>query len=90
MDRLRARYEQRGKAELYAALHPCLGGSRPPVSYAQIGVTLGLSEGNVKVMVHRLRQEFGQILRAEIAETVADESEVDEEIRQLMRVTGGP
>lgn len=89
MDRLRARYEERGKAEIYAALQPCLGGSRQPVSYVQIGATLGVREGNVKVMVHRLRQEFGEILRAEIAHTVADESEIDEEIRQLIRVTGG-
>ena len=89
MDRLRARHEQRGKAQLFAALEPCLGGSRSAVSYAELGATLGLSEGSVKVAVHRLRKEFGDLLRTEIAGTVGSEAEVDEEIRQLIRVSGG-
>jgi RNA polymerase sigma-70 factor (ECF subfamily) len=88
MDRLQRRQEQRGKAELFAALEPCLGGSGEAVSYAEIGVRLGMSEGSVKVTVHRLRKEFGELLREEIAGTVATEAEIDEEIRQLIRVAG--
>ena len=89
MDRLRARHEERGKAELFAALEPSLGGSRQAVSYAAIGAKFGMSEGNVKVAVHRLRKEFGELLREEIAGTVATEAEVDEEIRQLIRASAG-
>lgn len=66
-DRLRARHEQRGKVELFETLEPCLGGSRQPVSYAEVGSRLGMSEGSVKVAVHRLRKEFGELLRQEIA-----------------------
>lgn len=87
MDRLQRRHEERGRADQFRALQPCLGGSRQSVSYAEIGARLQLSEGAVKVAVHRLRQEFGQLLREEIAQTVADEAEIDEEIRQLIRVT---
>lgn len=54
-----------------------------------IGQKLGITEGNVKVAVHRLRKEFGEILRSQIAETVVDQDEINEEIRQLIRVTGG-
>jgi RNA polymerase sigma-70 factor (ECF subfamily) len=88
-DRLRARHEQRGKAELFAALEPCLGGSGQPMSYAEIGATFEMSEGHVKVAVHRLRKEFGEMLREEIAGTVASEAEIDEEIRHLIRVSAG-
>ncbi len=87
LDRLQRRYQERGRADLYVALQPCLSGLRRPDSYAEVGAALTMSEGAVKVAVHRLRQEFGQLLRHEIAQTVADESEIDEEIRQLIRVT---
>ena len=48
-----------------------------------------MSEGSVKVAVHRLRKEFGELLRQEISGTVATEAEVDEEIRQLIRAASG-
>ncbi|MBX3733299.1 MAG: sigma-70 family RNA polymerase sigma factor [Verrucomicrobiae bacterium] len=86
MDRLRARQVERGRTEVFVALQPCLDGSSQ-APYAEIGRRLGLSEGAVKVAVHRLRQEFGELLRDEIAPTVADETEIDAEIRELIRVT---
>jgi len=43
-----------------------------------------MSEDAVKVAVHRLRRRFGELLREEIAETVGDPSEVDDEIRYLL------
>ena len=48
-----------------------------------------MSEGAVKTAVHRLRRRFGRLLRAEIAESVVDESEVDDELRHLLGVLGG-
>jgi RNA polymerase sigma-70 factor (ECF subfamily) len=44
---------------------------------------LGMSESAVKVAVHRLRRRFGALLREEVAQTVADEGRVDEELRFL-------
>jgi len=56
------------------------------VPYAELARDLGMTEGAVKVAVHRLRRRFGTVLRAEIAETVSDPAQVDEEIRELFRV----
>jgi RNA polymerase sigma-70 factor (ECF subfamily) len=50
---------------------------------------LGVSEGAVKSAVHRLRQRYRQLLRDEIAHTVAGPAEVEEELRHLITVLGG-
>ena len=47
-----------------------------------------MSEGAVKVAVHRLRKNFGRCLRAELAETVLDPNEVDSELRKMLQVLG--
>jgi len=46
---------------------------------------LGVSAGAVRVMAHRLRRQYRELLRNEIAQTVADEKQVDEEIRYLLQ-----
>ena len=53
---------------------------------AEVAPPLGLSEGAVKVAVHRLRGRYRELLRAEIAETVATPGEVDEELQHLIAV----
>ena len=58
------------------------------VSYAGVAQTLGMSEGAVKVAVHRLRDRYRALIRAEIAQTVADPAEVDDELRQLFAALG--
>ena len=58
LNRLRATYEQEGRAELFAALNPCLVGDRTAQPYAELAVKLGVSEGTVKSAVHRLRQRY--------------------------------
>ena len=52
-------------------------------THAETGARLGLSEGAVKVAVHRLRQRFREILKAEIAQTLDDPAELDDELRHL-------
>jgi len=87
--RLHSEYEQEGKAELFAALNPCLVGDRTAQPYAGLAVKLGVSEGTVKSAVHRLRQRYRQLLHDEIADTVAEPGEVDEELRHLFAVLAG-
>ncbi len=84
--RLRAEYEQERRGELFAVLHPCLVGDRTAQPYAELAVKLGVSEGTVKAAVHRLRQRYRQLLRDEIAQTVAEPGEVDEELHHLFAV----
>ena len=52
-------------------------------SYRQVAGDLEMSEGAVKVAVHRMRRRFGELLREEVAHTVCDPRTVDQEIRRL-------
>jgi RNA polymerase sigma factor (sigma-70 family) len=83
---LRADYEQEGKGDLFAALKACLLGRSETQPYAVLAVRLGMSEGAVKVAVHRLRMRYREKLKAEIAHTVATPADVDPELRHLFRV----
>lgn len=89
LKRLQAEYEQEGKTDLFAALNPCLVGERTSQPYAELAVQLGMNEGAVKSAVHRLRQRYRQLLRDQIAQTVATPDEVDEELRHLFAVLAG-
>lgn len=89
LDRLRAEHERDGKGELFAALHPCLIGSRDRQPYAELARKLGMNEGAVKVAVHRLRKRYRHLLREEIAQTTATPEEVDEELRHIRAVLAG-
>ena len=87
--RLREEYVRLGKEELFEQLKPVLTETSRAVRYADIAVRLGSSEGAVKVAVHRLRRRYRELLRAEIAETVASEAEVDDEICCLFAALSG-
>ena len=84
--RLREECESQGKLRAFEALRPCLGAEREDVSYPSLSKTLGVPEPTVKRLVHRLRQRYRSLLRDEVAETVADPSEIDDEIRHLCGV----
>jgi len=84
--RLADEYKQEGRAELFAELNPCLVGERAAQPYAELAGRLGVSEGTVKSAVHRMRQRYRQLLRDEIANTLAEPGEVDEELRHLFTV----
>jgi RNA polymerase sigma-70 factor (ECF subfamily) len=81
--RLQQEYAQEGKAGLFDTLKGTLSGERSGLPYAVLGQRLQMSEGAVKVAVHRLRQRYRRILRAEIANTVATPDEVEEELQHL-------
>jgi len=83
LQRLRDEYVQSGKWRLFEQLKPTLTEESRSVAYAEIATRLDMTEGAVKVAVHRLRQRYRELLRAEIADTVSSPEEVDEEIRAL-------
>jgi RNA polymerase sigma-70 factor (ECF subfamily) len=56
------------------------------MAYAQISKNLEMGEGAVRVAVHRLRQRYGELVREEVAQTVASGEDVDEEVRYLFQV----
>lgn len=84
--RLRAEYHEAGKDTVADALLPYLTDSGQLPSYRAIADRLLMSEGAVKVAVHRLRQRFGSILRSQIADTVLSPADADDEMRELIRV----
>ncbi len=86
LQHLRAEFERAGKAVLFAALKPCLIGSRETQPYAALASELGMTEGAVKAAVSRLRERYRERLKEAIAHTVASPSDVDAELRHLIRV----
>lgn len=88
-DQLRQDYEKSGKAPLFDELKACLAQARAAVPYAEASTRLGLSEGALRVAVHRLRQRYRDLLRAEIADTVSNPEEVEDELRHLLCVLAG-
>jgi RNA polymerase sigma factor (sigma-70 family) len=83
---LRGEYAAIDKAQLFEAVKVFIWGETGSASYEEIGRPLNLTEGAVKVAVHRLRKRFREVLRAEVAHTVARPEEVDEELRYLIAV----
>lgn len=81
--RLRQEFTDAGKGPLYEALKGTLTGDGAAEPYARIGEQLGLSEPAVKTAVHRLRRRYQELLRAEVAQTVASPEEVEDELRDL-------
>jgi RNA polymerase sigma-70 factor (ECF subfamily) len=85
---LRREWERSGREAEFDELKSCLLGTNPAGGYAAIARRLATSEGAVKTAVHRLRRRFQAALRQDIAETVSDAADVDDEIRYLVRSLG--
>lgn len=86
MGRLREEQTAAGKAQQFGALRPYLTSIEPQVPYREVAAGLGMTEGAVKVAVHRMRRRFGQCLRRELEETVATPGDIDDELRHLLAV----
>jgi RNA polymerase sigma factor (sigma-70 family) len=83
MNRLRNECVAARKGEVFDKLKDYLTGDQPGKSYQQIAAELHMTEGAVKVTVHRLRRRFGELVREQIGQTVNDPEEINDEIREL-------
>jgi RNA polymerase sigma factor (sigma-70 family) len=88
--RLKGEFHERGKGPLFDTLKVFLDGDRSGESYKEVGAALDMSEGAVKVAVHRLRRRFRDILRDEIAQTVERDEDIEDEIKHLFESVGRP
>ncbi len=79
-DELAAEFDGAGKGEQFDVLCPFLQRNSGAGRYAEVGERLGMSEGAVKVAVHRLRKRYREVFRLRVMETVADEREFEEEV----------
>lgn len=81
--KLRDEFVASGKAELFEALKGSLGGESACDSYGEIANRLDMTEGAIKTAAHRLRRRCRELLRAEIAQTIAQDEDIDDELREL-------
>jgi RNA polymerase sigma factor (sigma-70 family) len=83
--RLRDEFAAEGKSAHFELLRPFIGGNRPEASYSFVAGELNISPGAAKVAAHRLRRRYREMLRQELAQTVADPADVDDEISWLFQ-----
>ncbi len=86
--RLEAQYDNRGNLALCSALEPVIFADETAFPYRNIGAGLGMSEGAVKVAVHRIRAELRELVRDEVLQTVACEQDWEQEVRYLISLFG--
>ncbi len=83
LERLEAEFLEAGKHRLFARLREFLLGDRGSATYKEVAEALGMTEGAIKVAVHRMRRRYRELFREEIAQTVAGPAEADEEMRHV-------
>jgi hypothetical protein len=89
-DQLERHYADTRRAELFRRLKPLLSSDRDATRRAAVAAELGLTEGNLRVALHRLRARFAAALRVEVAATLQDTGDdaIEEELRILFAVLG--
>lgn len=88
MTALRKEYAALGKAALFDVLRGIVWGLGEEGSYAVIARKAGMTEGALKVAVHRMKKRLQERMRHEVAQTVATHGEIDDELRYLLAALG--
>jgi RNA polymerase sigma-70 factor (ECF subfamily) len=83
LDLLARKYAAKGRSEVFDRLKVVLTQGKSAVPTATLAAQLGMTEGAVHTAVHRLRKRYREILQEQIAATLHDPSEMDDEIRSL-------
>ena len=84
--RLRTECESKGRRRVYEVLHSHLTLERSDICYEDLSRALGVPEPSVKSLLHHFRKRYRSLLREEIAKTVENEANVDDEIRYLCAI----
>lgn len=84
LDRLREEMDQAGSLEHFERLAPFLMGQGETTGYRNLAIRWNTTEAAIKMALHRLRRKYGKLLRAEVARTVGDRRDVNDEIRFLL------
>ena len=86
MTKLRAVYHDLGKSDLFEALHEFIAWNSAEGSYGEASAKLGITEGTARVTVFRMRKRYGELLRAQIEETVASPEDVAGELQHIFKI----
>ena len=81
--RLREECETTGKGPIFQRLSGHLTGDEP--DYERVARELETTTGALRVAVHRLRRRLGALLREEVAQTISDPDDLDDELRNLLQ-----
>ena len=84
--KLRLQYDSVGGGEVYAHLQDMIVPGSERHRLHEITDQLGMKDGTLRVVLHRMRIRFGKILRDEIAQTVASPDDVDSEVSFMLRI----
>jgi RNA polymerase sigma factor (sigma-70 family) len=85
LEELQEEYASTGRGRLFERLKLFLTGDDEAGTYTEAARELEMSEGALRVAVHRLRSRYRETLRAMVAATVASDAEVEEEIQACLR-----
>lgn len=88
MEKLQFEFREAGKSEQFEILKGHLIGDHSGATYAETAVVLGMNEAAARKAASRMRQRYRELLREQIAQTVSDPEEVDDEIRNLFAILG--
>jgi RNA polymerase sigma-70 factor (ECF subfamily) len=88
--RLAEECESRGRRRVFDALSPVLVADRGEISYETLGRQLSIGSAEIKRLLHQLRRRYGALLRAEVAQTVENKAEIEDELRYLISALGTP
>jgi DNA-directed RNA polymerase specialized sigma24 family protein len=86
LEKLGTEMESEEKGELFRILKPWLMGDHAGLRQGDAAVALGINDNAVKVAIHRLRRRFRDMVKAEVAHTLSDPNQVEEELRHLEAV----
>ncbi len=89
VDQLRTEYRSKGKGKMFEQCRSFLVGSAAAIGAAGTARNLNMTEGALRVAIHRLRERYRELLRIEVAGTIADETTIDDELLQLRRAIQG-
>ncbi len=87
LDRLEAEYT--GHAMRFDDLKVFLVEARGTAAFAEVAARMGVTEAALKSVVHRMRRRYAELFRDEVAHTVENPAEVEEEIRHMFAVLSG-
>jgi RNA polymerase sigma factor (sigma-70 family) len=84
LSQMQAEFAAAGRGHVFEELKSYLTGEDNESSSTEIGRRLGMTEGNLRVTIHRLRGQYRDLLREEVARTVETPEAIEEEIRHLI------
>ena len=86
LDRLEEECRLTGKAHLFTTLRGFLSEGGATKTYPEAAAELGLTEANVRMTVTRLRRRYGELVRAEVADTLGTHTDLEDELRHLLKL----